>query len=283
MARTLLSWLGPVAGVLLCMSASTPAAFAQQPGGPPPPGYGQPGYQQPGYGQPPPPGYGQPPPPGYGQPPPAYGPPPGYGYGYGPPPGPPPPPPPARPSCCRFSIRYNPFDLLLGKVTFEGEVALIGPLTIGIEPSWIWGLPTSAEVDRSGFGIATTLGIYVQGNALKGFFLKPYLGYETFEAVFTHPYHADVTGTGRVNSVIVGGMLGSSTVFGRNGGFALSGGIGLGVALADPVSITTENPSDVVDPTDLYGDDRDSPAVTVFYDKTEKLQLLGSLSLGVAF
>ena len=77
-------------------------AGSDQPGQPPPPGYGQPpppgygqlpswGYDQPGpppppgYGQPgpgqPPPGYGQPPPPGYGQPPPRYGP---AGYGPGP-------------------------------------------------------------------------------------------------------------------------------------------------------------------------------------------------------
>ncbi|AKT42635.1 hypothetical protein [Chondromyces crocatus] len=264
-----------------------PQGYGQQP----PPGYGQQphgygqqphGYgQQPhGYGQQPPPGYG-PPPPGYGQPPPGYGygqpgygpPPPGYGHhpGYGQPvAGPPPPPPPPKRTCCNWSIRYNPFDLLLGKMTFEGELAVIGPITLGIEPAWIWGAPFSEIVDRSGFSIAGTVGVYVSGTPLRGFWLKGYLGYERFEATATHERDSSATASRSIGSGIAGGMLGSTSVFGRNGGFAISGGIGIGVALADSQRLTVNS--------DFYG-----PQSVMFYDKTSKLQLLGSLGIGVAF
>ncbi|HSN97428.1 MAG TPA: hypothetical protein VLS89_03985, partial [Candidatus Nanopelagicales bacterium] len=105
---------------------------------------------------------------------------------------------------------------------------------------------------------------------MRGFWLKGYAGFESFEATVTHEQDESATGSGNVNSGIVGGMLGSSSVFGRNGGFNLSGGIGLGVALADPKEITVTS-------------DRFGPQTVVFYDKTSKLQLLGSVSLGVAF
>ena len=176
-------------------------------------------------------------------------------------------------------MRYNPFDLLLGKMTFEGELAVIGPLTVGIEPAWIWGAPTSALVDRAGFSIAGTLGVYVQGTPMRGFWLKGYLGYESFEATVMHERFEDITGSGRVSSAIAGGMLGSSSVFGRNGGFTLSGGIGLGVALADPQNVTADPTPGPNGQTNRSGDEY----VAVFYDKTAKLQLLGSVSLGVAF
>ena len=273
MACSSMPWIGAVgavAGTLLLAST----AAAQQP--PAQPGYAQPGYAQPGYAQP---GYGQPPP-GYGQPPPGYGaPPPGYGapppgYGYGPMPGPPPPPKPRKPSCCRWSLRFDPFDLLFRRMTFEGELALIGPLAIEIAPSWIWGSP-SENLDTTGFALASNVALYVNGDALKGFWLKGHLAYESFEATLTHPDFPGITDKKDISSVIVGGMLGSTTVFGRNGGFALSGGIGIGVALADPVSLRVEPPE---------GAPEGSPALTAaYYDKIDKIQLLGSLALGVAF
>ncbi|MCC6551471.1 MAG: hypothetical protein IT372_00430 [Polyangiaceae bacterium] len=264
MNRLVLPALGAAAGALLLAST----ASAQQP--PPQPGYAQPGYAQPGYGAPPP-GYGAPPP-GYGAPPPGYGygaPPPGYGYG--PAAGPPPPPKPSRPSCCRWSVRFDPFDLLFRRMTFEGEVAIIGPLTLEIQPSWIWGSP-SENLDTTGFALGGNVGVYVSGDALKGFWIKGHAGFETFEATLTHPDDPDAVDQKTVSSAIVGGMLGSTSVFGRNGGFAISGGIGIGVALADPVTLTATPANEnigAISATD--------------YDKIDKIQLLGSLALGVAF
>jgi hypothetical protein len=270
-----------------------PAAQPPPPGQqqPPPPGYGQP--PPPGYGQPPPPGYGQPPPQGYGQPPQGYGQPgygqpygqpygqQGYGYGYGPPPGPPPPPKPPAPSCCRWSVRFDPFDLLLGRLSFQGEVAIIGPLAIEIEPSWIWGTP-SQDLDESGFAFGGNIGIYFD-RPLRGFFLKAHLGYESFEATF----EPELTGPGlegvpeenrkttkQISSAIVGLMLGSNSVIGpnngRNGGFVISGGIGIGVALAEPVTLTVEPVPD-------------NRFTATYYEGIGKIKLLGSLGLGVAF
>jgi hypothetical protein len=153
-------------------------------------------------------------------------------------------------------------------MTFEGELALIGPLAIEIAPSWIWGSPAE-NLDTTGFALAGNLAVYVQGDALKGFWIKGHLAYESFEATLTHPETRD-TASKDVGSAIVGGMLGSTSVFGRNGGFAISGGIGIGVALSDPVTIRVES--------DEYGD-----VTATYYDKIDKIQLLGSLALGVAF
>jgi hypothetical protein len=227
-------------------------------------GYPQQGYPQQGYPQQ---GYPQQGYPQQGYPQQGY---PQQGYGYAPPPGPPPPPRPPESSCCRWGLRYNPFELLLGRMTFEGEVAVVGPLTLGISPSWIWGSLLDTNLDTTGFALAGDIGIYVEGKPLRGFWVKARLGYESYEAVLTHSTDQDTVGKGDVSSAIVGGMIGSTNVFGRNGGFAISGGIGLGVALADPVTITADSK-------------RARDEAVVFYDKTGKIQFLGSLALGAVF
>lgn len=271
----------------LSLLGAAASAAAQPPpppppqGGPPPPGYGQqpppPGYGQqppPGYGQQPPPGYGQqPPPPGYGPPPPGYGPPPGQGYGYGPPAGPPPPPKPKKPKCCFWAVRADPFDLLFRRLSFQGEIAIVGPLAFELEPSWIWGSPIE-DVDASGFAMAGNVAIYFSGKPLKGFFLKAHAGFETFEATLTHPELGTSTSED-VGSPIFGALIGSSAVFGRNGGFNLSGGIGIGVATAETVTLTV--PGDFVNGVYVPGIE------TSYYDKAGRIQLLGNLGLGVAF
>jgi hypothetical protein len=154
-------------------------------------------------------------------------------------------------------------------MTFEGEVTVIGPLTLGLSPSWIWGSLLNENLDTTGFALAGDVGIYVQGKPLRGFWVKARLAYESFEAVVTHPYNPAATpAKGDVSSVIVGGMIGSTNLINRDGGFALSGGIGIGVALADPVPISANWARE--------------PVIT-FYDKMGKIQLIGSLSLGVVF
>ena len=89
--------------------------------------------------------------------------------------GPPPPPKPPESSCCRWSVRYNALDLLFGRMTFEGEVAVIGPLTIGIAPSWIWGSLRDASLDHTD-ALAADVGVYVEGKALRGFWVKGRIG-----------------------------------------------------------------------------------------------------------
>ena len=283
----------------LTLAASLPIlhaglARAQEPGagyGPPPsyqppqPGYGAPpGYGPPAQGYyPPQQGYG-PPPQGYGPPPQGYGPPQqGYGppqQGYGPPPqgyyqppqgySPPPPPPPApKPSCCAYSVRFNAFDLIMRRATFEGELKVIGPLTIGVTPSWIWGDPRE-NLDAGGFALAGNVSVYFEGTALRGWFLRGHFGYESFTAEITEPATL-ARASGRIKSPIFGGMIGSSHVFGRNGGFAISGAIGIGAATADKQHL------EVVSPSGQFMNSVD------FYDKAARIQLLGSFGLGVTF
>jgi hypothetical protein len=242
----------------------------------PPPGYGQPppsgqgGYAQP-YGQQPQPGYGAP----YGNS--------GYSQGYGynePPPGPPPPPPREKkePECCRYAIRYDPFDLISRRVTFQGEVGIIGPLAIEIEPSYIWGDPAGvfangeSLLDASGFAIAANVALYVSGRYLEGFFVKGHFAFETFEATLTHPNLPNSQATESLSAPVLGLMIGSSNIWGNDDvGFNLSGGIGIGAAIADKVTLVA--PGDGATPAfgiTYYGDD-------------DVIRLIGSLGLGVAF
>jgi hypothetical protein len=150
-------------------------------------------------------------------------------------------------------------------------VAIWGPLSIQLAPSWIWGSP-AAGVDASGWALAGNVGVYFQGKALQGFWLKGHVGYESFTATVTHPILSSVTGTGDVSSMIVGGTIGNTQIFGRDGGFSISGGIGIGAALADPVSIIA-----------VSNDPRVASAEFVFYDAAGKIQILGTFGLGVTF
>lgn len=108
---------------------------------------------------------------------------------------------------------------------------------------------------------------------MDGFWLKAYSGYETMSATVIHPTGA--TSEGNVSSPIFGLMLGSSNVFGRAGGFILSGGAGIGVATSGPITIGVE------------ANDPAFNQVTrieyTFYDKASRIKLLTSLALGVAF
>jgi hypothetical protein len=165
----------------------------------------------------------------------------------------------------------NPFDLLFRRVSLEAEVAIIGPMSIQLSPTWIFGSPAEG-IDASGWALAGDVGVYFEGKALKGFWLKAHVGYESYTATLTHPLLPDVTGSGDVSSAILGGMIGNTQIFGRDGGFSLSGGIGIGAALADPVSIVA-----------VSNNPRVASVEAVFYDKAGKIQILGTFGLGVTF
>jgi len=204
-----------------------------------------------------------------------------------------------------WSVRYDPFDLLFRRVTFEGEIAWRSlPFSLEIAPSYIFDA-ISSELDEQGFEIAARIAWYVQGDALRGFWVKAHVEYETFQATLFREAEEDVyfgkpnsdvcdadseTGTcsRNVNSMIVGMMIGMSSVFGKNGGFALTGGIGIGVALAEPAKLEVQQctaddrlagdehcPSNV---NDMSGN-----LAYEYYNDFERIQPIGSLSLGVTF
>ena len=173
-----------------------------------------------------------------------------------------------------WSARMNPFDLIFRRLSFEGEIAVVGPLTLQVSPSWIWG-SGSENLDASGVAIAGDIGVYFEGKAMRGFWLKGHVGYETFDATLTDP-NGFGSKTESISSPILGGMIGSSSVFGRNGGFTISGGIGIGVATADKQT----GAGTVQDP----GTEKGVGVGSVdFYDKAGKIQLLGSFALGATF
>ncbi len=155
-------------------------------------------------------------------------------------------------------------------MSFEGEFAIVGPLSIQISPTWIFGSSTD-NLDASGWAFGSDVGVYFEGKALRGFWLKGHVGYESFTATLTHPFQPKAPASKDVSSWIFGGSIGNTTIFG-DGGFSLSGGIGIGVATADPISIVAQSKSPGV------GD-----AVAVFYDKAGSISILGTFGVGVTF
>jgi hypothetical protein len=179
-------------------------------------------------------------------------------------------------------------------VTFEGEIALGSlPLSIEIVPSWIWDSPSEGLRD-SGMSIGGRFAWYIQGDPLDGLFLKAHFAYEQYKstlygnldsenpggtaASFCDADSEDGTCSRTAKSAIVGLMLGNSLVIPGDGGFALTGGIGIGVALAEPLELRVDCTE-----ADVIAGECNSSFSHSIYDKIDKIQLLGSLSLGVTF
>lgn len=178
---------------------------------------------------------------------------------------------PAKPeeaSCCRAAVRFDPFDILQRRLSFQAELAIWGPFAIEIEPSWIFSSP-SDNVTASGYSFLGSVGFYLTSKAPQGFFIKAVVGYESFTATVTNPDATALTASKDVASPILGAVLGSSTVFGRRWGFNISGSIGVGFTTAEPVDIVTPPKGSVPKFEFTY---YDSP-----------VQLLGSLGVGIGF
>jgi hypothetical protein len=236
----------------------------------PPPQYPQPqAYPQQPYPQAAPGVYGQPPqqayPPGYTPPPPVYsqpnypqqGYPPGYGYATEPPP-------PPKPESLRWSLRFDPFELVMRQLSFQGEVYVAGPFAIEVAPSWIFGSPYSG-IDKKGVSVAANAVFYLSMMGLRGMWLKAHFAYENYAVQLTDEAGGTSTKE-RLSSAILGAMFGDTFVIPRSGGFALSAGIGVGAATAPKKTLTTSN-----------------GVTATLYDGFDKVRLLGSLGLGVAF
>lgn len=180
----------------------------------------------------------------------------------------PPPPKPEEATCCRAAVRFDPFDILQRRLSFQAELAIWGPFAIEVEPSWIFSSP-SDNVSADGFSFLGSVGFYLTSKAPQGFFIKAVVGYETFSATVSNPDAPSLTATADVASPILGAVLGSSTVFGRRWGFNISGSIGIGVATASEVDIIAPGKGSV--PSFKYS----------YYDSP--VQLIGSLGAGIGF
>jgi hypothetical protein len=192
-----------------------------------------------------------------------------------PPLGPPPPPAPRKTTCCVASIRADPFNLIFRRLTIAGEIKLFGPVTLELEPSWIFGSATE-NLDQQGLALVGRVGVYPFGRALRGLWVKAQGGFEGFNATLTHSAAASLSGTTTgekyISSGVFGAMVGGSSVFGRNGGFTMTGGIGIGFATAPATTVTARG-----------NDPRLGDEAVQFYGKADRIRLLGSLGLGVTF
>lgn len=175
-------------------------------------------------------------------------------------------------TCCRWSARFDPFQLIYQRVALEAEVKIAGDFSIGLEPAWIWG-SNQPNLDQKGAQVLGFVGWTFSGRTLRGFWLRAVGGFEAFDATLTHPNNKDATTKKAISSGIVGAMIGNSVVFGQDGGFTLSGGIGLGVATANKTDLT------VIDTTT-----KEPTKYTVtFYDDGGRFRLLGSLGIGITY
>lgn len=173
--------------------------------------------------------------------------------------------------CCRFSVRFDPFQLIFRRAALEAEVKITGPFSVGLAPAWIWG-GNNANLDEQGFQLLGFAAWTFYGTALRGFWVRAVGGFEAFDATLTHPDFEDVKVKRGIATGIFGLMVGDSVVFGQNGGFALSGGIGAGVATSDPIEIVAPSP------------DADVPAArATYYQDASRVKLLGTLGVGLTF
>lgn len=155
------------------------------------------------------------------------------------------------------------------RMSFEGELGIIGPLSVQLTPSWIFG-SSDEFMDASGWALSGAVGVYFEGKALRGFWLKGHAGYESYDATLTHRNDPSATATKEISSWIFGGSIGNTTVFG-DGGFSLSGGIGIGFATADPITLVAESKKTA------------SAEVRQFYGKSDSISILGTFGVGVTF
>jgi hypothetical protein len=206
--------------------------------------------------------------------------------------------------CCLWSIRYDPFDLIWRRVSFAAEIAWGKlPITIELTPKYIFDSPAE-DIDEQGFDLGVNLAWYPGGKPLRGLWVKAHAEYESVRATLTrtgggapvgkpNPEHCDGGGepgtcSRRVSSVIVGLMLGSTYVFGKNGGFSISGGIGVGAALASSkdLEVLPCTAEDVAAHNPYCSAAEPVTAIAQsfrYYDDAARIRLLGTLGLGIAF
>ncbi|MFO0593186.1 MAG: hypothetical protein U0441_36925 [Polyangiaceae bacterium] len=175
-------------------------------------------------------------------------------------------------TCCRWSVRFDPFQLIYQRVALEAEVKIAGDFSLGLEPAWIWG-SSKEGIDEKGAQVLGFVGWTFSGRTLRGFWLRAVGGFEAFDATLTHPNNKSATAKKSISSGIVGAMIGNSVVFGQDGGFTLSGGIGVGVATANKTDLT------VVDTTTK----EPTKYTASYYDDSGRFRLLGSLGIGITF
>jgi hypothetical protein len=131
-----------------------------------------------------------------------------------------------KPPELRFTVRFNPLDLIFGKVSGDFEYALSDQFSITLGPEYIFGDPrqnTSAGITASGVGAYGQLGFWIEGRPLRGYYLKAHFAYRSVI------FHSDIDRL-QVPETLLGVMLGSQSIYA--GWFTLSGGFGIAYDLA---------------------------------------------------
>lgn len=169
----------------------------------------------------------------YGEPPSAYGqsgpPPQGHGgpagYGHGPRASYQAPPPPKR-TGAEWNIRFNPFDLIEGRVSGAVEYSVAGPFTVGLAPTYVYGRPVYLSgdgYDIGGWALALQPGIWLGTKPFRGLGLKLHLEHESVTYRIKLSDGSEEKTSLGLNKI--GAMLASQSL--HAGWFSLSYGLGL--------------------------------------------------------
>ena len=200
---------------------------------------------------------------------------PGHGgmqYGYGLPPSYSPPPPPPERTGPRWNVRFNPFELLAGRASFGIDYAVAGPFTVGLAPSYVYGMPVwnTDDIDVGGWALALQPGVWITGEPYRGLGFKLHLEHEN--VTFRIKTQENLEEKKSLGLTKVGAMLVSQSVYG--GFFSLSYGFGLTKNLTyDEAKHTVTCP----------GSPAGSNGCVVASGVGKGWEIIGELGLGVVF
>ena len=130
-----------------------------------------------------------------------------------------------RPGEYQWNIRVNPLDLLFGRASGAVEAALVGPLSVGVLPTYVFSKPVyqSDTYDVNGWAIAGELGIWIDGSPLRGFAVKLHAEHEAVTYTIVDGAQNTTSRTMQLNKI--GALLASQSI--HAGFFSISTGIGV--------------------------------------------------------
>jgi hypothetical protein len=125
----------------------------------------------------------------------------------------------------KWNIRFNPINLLLGRASGAVDYGLIGPLSIGVLPTYVFSKPVyrSDPYDVSGWGLAGQLALWIDTRPFRGLAIKLHVEHETTKYTVTDAANNQSSRTFNMNKV--GALLASQSIHG--GWFTFSTGIGI--------------------------------------------------------
>ncbi len=185
----------------------------------------------------------------------------------------PPPPAAAEAGGAAVVAPVRSFELVMRRLSFQGRSPSPGPSRIEVRAGVDLGRPTRASTRRASGSPANAV-FYLSGQPFRGLWPKAHFAYENFTATYTNPY--DTTLCERAEAVQLRHPrrhVRRHFVVPRSGGFALSAASGSAWPRRGRRRSRRRRPAA-----------RNIPGVdTTLYEGFDKVRILGTLGLGIAF